>query len=217
MVSADRPGLLADGTSLAWALPAGLVLAVLVFYALRVVPQGERLVVLRFGRPVAVRRPGLAVVLPGVHRGVWVPLGATYVDILWLDAVTRDDVRVVVNGAALATVRDPVSYVLHEGSPGTATVLTAEEEIRGFVAKRDLAELAEPPEEDRHGLSAAISRRTRDWGVEVTFNRVLSRGGTARDGPDPVGGGVRGPHPVSERTPSAREVSGAINEGGSSK
>lgn len=169
MLSADRPGLVAYGTSFAWALPAGLVLAVLVFFALRVVSPGERLVVFRFGRLVAVRGPGLAVVLPGVHRGVRVPMGATFVDILWLDAVTRDDVRVVVNGAALAAVRDPVSYVLHQGSPGTATVLAAEEEIRGYVAERDLAELAEPPEEDRRGLSAAISRRTREWGVEVTF------------------------------------------------
>ena len=167
MVSADRS--FADGTSFAWALPAGLVLAVLVFFAVRVVPPGERLVVFRFGRPVSVRRPGLAAVLPGVHRGVRVSLEATYADVMWLDAVTRDDVRVVINGAALAAVRDPVSYASHQGSPGTATVQAAEEEIRGYVAERDLAELAEPPEQDLRNLSAAISRRTRAWGVDVAF------------------------------------------------
>jgi regulator of protease activity HflC (stomatin/prohibitin superfamily) len=162
----------ADGMSLMWAVSAGLVLVVLAVSAFRVVPEGERLVVFRFGRVVAVKRPGLAAMLPGLDRGVRVSLGAAYVDIFWLEAVTRDGVNITVNGAVLASVRDPISYALHPGSPNSATLVAAEEEIRGYVAERDLAELVEPSEEDRRDLSAAISDRTRVWGVEVSLTEV---------------------------------------------
>jgi regulator of protease activity HflC (stomatin/prohibitin superfamily) len=164
-----EPVLLASGPSLAWAIAAGLVLAVLAVCAFRVVSEGERLVVFRFGRFAAVKGPGLAVALPGVDRAVRVPLDTTYVDLLWLDAVTRDGVAVTVNGAALASVGDPVSYALSRDSPSSATVAVAEAEIRGYVAECDLVELSEPSEGDLCDLSARVSDRTRDWGVDVTL------------------------------------------------
>ncbi len=166
------------GPPLAWAVAAVLVLAVLAVGAFRVVSEDERLVVFRFGRLAAVKGPGLAVVLPGVDRVVRVPLDTTYVDLLWLDAVTRDGVAVTVNGAALASVGDPVSYALSRNSPNSATLAVAETEIRGYVAERDLAELSEPSEGDLCHLSAKVSDRTRDWGVDVTlieFSRVEVR------------------------------------------
>ncbi|GAA2108436.1 SPFH domain-containing protein [Actinomadura alba] len=178
MVATGPHAPLAGSTALTLAVTTGLLLAVFVVCAFRVVAEGERLVVFRFGRLAAVQGPGLVVVLPGVDRGVRVSLGTDYVDLLWLEAVTRDDVKVTVNGAALATVSDPVSYVRHPEPPVSATVAAAEAEIRGYVAERDLAELVEPSEADRRELSARISRRTRVWGVEVTlveFSRVQLR------------------------------------------
>ncbi len=173
-----EPALLASDTSVAWAIAAGLVLAALAVCAFRVISEGERLVVFRFGRFATVKGPGLAVVLPGVDRAVRVPLGTTYVDLLWLEAVTRDGVAVTVNSTALASVEDPVSYALSRNSPNSATVAAAEAEIRGYVAERDLVELSEPSEGDLCDLSARVSHRTRDWGVEVTlieFSRVEIR------------------------------------------
>ncbi|GIH25777.1 hypothetical protein Aph01nite_40870 [Acrocarpospora phusangensis] len=168
----------ATGTPLVWGLVAGLVLAVLAAGAVRVVPLGQRLVVFRFGRPVAVKGPGLAAVLPGADRDVRVPLGATRLDLLWLDAVTRDEVAVTVNGTGLASVTDPIAYADNPASTGAATLAVAEAEVRAYVATRDLAELTRPAEDDLDGLSARISARTRRWGVEVTvieFSRVEVR------------------------------------------
>ncbi|WP_062433579.1 SPFH domain-containing protein [Herbidospora daliensis] len=172
------PVLLVSDTPLIWALTAVLVLTMLAVGAFRVVSENERLVMFRFGRLAAVKGPGLAVVLPGVDRVVRVPLDTTYVDFLWLDAVTRDGVAVTVNGAALTSVGDPVAYAMSRDSPNSATLATAETEIRGYVAERDLAELAEPSEGDLSDLSAKIGDRTRDWGVDVTlieFSRVEVR------------------------------------------
>jgi regulator of protease activity HflC (stomatin/prohibitin superfamily) len=171
-------GYIATGTPMVWGLVTGLVLAVLAAGALRVVPQDQRLVVFRFGRPVAVKGPGLAAVLPGADRDVRVPVGATYLDLLWLDAVTRDEVAVTVNGTGLASVTDPVAYAENPGSTSAATLAVAEAEVRAHVAGLDLVQLSRPAADDLRALSARISERTRAWGVEVTvieFARVEVR------------------------------------------
>ncbi|MGI5159764.1 SPFH domain-containing protein [Microbispora sp. CA-102843] len=162
----------------AWVVMAGALLVVSAAAVLRVVREGERLVVFRFGRLAAVKEPGLAAVLPGADRAVRVPLGPAFLDLLWLDAVTADGVAVTVNGTGLASVRDPASYALDLGLSESATLAAAEAEIRAHVAERDLAELAQPTGEALRDLSARISRRTREWGVEVTvidFHRVEVR------------------------------------------
>ncbi|GIH23442.1 hypothetical protein Aph01nite_17520 [Acrocarpospora phusangensis] len=98
---------------------------------------------------------------------------ATYLDLLWLDAVTRDGVAVTVNGAGLASAVEPGPS---EQPSGTATLAVAEDEIRRYVAERDLADLSHPY--DLGDLSCRITGRTRAWGVEVTvieFSRVEVR------------------------------------------
>ncbi|HLU58633.1 MAG TPA: SPFH domain-containing protein [Pseudonocardia sp.] len=153
-------------TLLAWLLSGALVLAALAVNAVRVVPAGERLVRVRRGRH-RVLGPGLAVVLPGLDREIRVPLRATWVDVLFLDATTRDGVPVTVNGAALVSVTHPVRYALAADPPGPATVDALEAEIGRYVGVRDLAQLAEPVLDDGGELTAAVNTRTAGWGVEV--------------------------------------------------
>ncbi|GGL52733.1 hypothetical protein GCM10014719_62520 [Planomonospora parontospora subsp. antibiotica] len=158
------------------ALPAWIVagtvalgaLAALAACPVRLVRSGERLVLFRLGRPVGVRGPGIALVLPLLERGVRVPLRPVRVDLLWLEATTRDGVTVTVNGAVLAAVRDPVRHCLAGDSPLSAVTAAAEDEVRRHVAGRDLAELAVPPGGERRELASRITARTREQGVEVT-------------------------------------------------
>ncbi|MFE3453648.1 SPFH domain-containing protein [Nonomuraea sp. NPDC059194] len=159
-------------------ITAGLLLAAIAVVVLRVVPAGQRLVVFRFGRVVAVKNAGLVVVIPGVHRVTPVPSGATYIDLLWLEAVTADGVAVTVNCAALASVWDPVAYAMSPDAPKAAMITIAENEIRRYVGEHDLLDLSELAEDEQRRLSAAISDRTRAWGVDITlidFSRVEIR------------------------------------------
>jgi TrkA domain protein len=164
------------------ALGASLIMILLATVAIRAVitfvPSGRRLVVTRRGRAATVKGPGLAVVLPGVDSAVMTPHEPDYLDILWLAATTADGVAVSVNGLALASVRDPVGYALHHTSPVSATVAEAEEAIRRYVSRHDLAELADPSDDDLRELSATITERTGEWGVEVAlieFSRIEIR------------------------------------------
>ncbi|WP_449065733.1 SPFH domain-containing protein, partial [Planomonospora algeriensis] len=158
------------------ALPAWIVagtvalgaLAVIAARWVRLVRPGERLVLFRRGRPAGVRGPGIVFMLPFLERGVRVPLRPVHVDLLWLEATTRDGVAVTVSGAALAEVRDPVRHCLAGDSPLSATTAAAEDEVRRHIAGRDLAELAASPGGERRELASRITGRTREQGVEVT-------------------------------------------------
>jgi TrkA domain protein len=164
------------------ALGASLIMILLATVVIRAVitfvPRGRRLVVTRRGHAATVKGPGLAVVLPRVDSAVMTPHKPDYLDILWLAATTADGVAVSVNGLALASVRDPVGYARHHTSPVSATVTEAEEAIRRYVSRHDLAELADPSDDDLRELSATITERTGEWGVEVAlieFSRIEIR------------------------------------------
>ncbi|MBG0813415.1 SPFH domain-containing protein [Planomonospora sp. ID82291] len=158
------------------ALPAWIVagtvalgaLAALASCSVRLVRPGERLVVFRLGRPAGVRGPGIVLVLPLLERGVRVPLHPVRIDLLWLEATTRDGVAVTVNGAVFAAVRDPVRHCLAGESPLSAVTAAAEDGVRRHVAGRDLAELYAPPGGELREPASRITGRTRELGVEVT-------------------------------------------------
>ncbi|MBN6038305.1 SPFH domain-containing protein [Amycolatopsis sp. 195334CR] len=152
-----------------WVAGAGLLVVAAGLAVFRLVPAGHCLVVRKLGHPVVVRGPGIAFLLPGLHRGVRVSLATTRLDLLWVTAVTADGVPVTVSAGAQVAVRDPEAYVLtgtDEAAAGTETV--AEEEIRDHVGRRTLTELARLTGEDRVcALGPVISSRTRAWGIEV--------------------------------------------------
>jgi SPFH domain / Band 7 family len=162
------PSALVGDTLLAWMVSGALVVAVLAVSSFRIVPADERLVRFRLGRRGhQLKGPGLVVVLPGIDRGVRVPLRETWADVMWQQATTRDGMSVTVNGAALVSVLDPGRYALASDSPEAAITEALEVEISRYVAERDLVELAESAV-DQHGeLASEISAMAGEWGVEV--------------------------------------------------
>lgn len=157
------------GDPITWVIVLVLLLAVLAVSWVRVVPAGERLAVFRLGRFAGIKGPGVVVVPTGVARAVPIPMRPMHVDLLWVEATTRDQVRVTVNGVAVASVSDPVAYAVADDTSAAATSAAAETEIRRYVAERDLAELSIPDDGDARDLAARISRRTADWGIEVSL------------------------------------------------
>lgn len=158
---------------------AGLAALGMTAWAVRIVPRRERLAVFRLGRLVAVRGAGLALVIPVVERTVRVPAERWIVDALWVRAVTEDGVPVTVNAAALAEVTDPAAYARRAEPADAATARAIEAEIVARVGARQLAELATWPVRAGFGegtpdreLTAAITARTRAWGVDIAGVQV---------------------------------------------
>jgi regulator of protease activity HflC (stomatin/prohibitin superfamily) len=163
--------LLAAPSPRAVTFTAVLAVVLLVLCCVRSVPVDERMVVLRLGHRARLRGPGLVTVVPGLDRGVRVPLRDRWYDVSWLDATTRDAVRVTVTATATGAVRDPLQYIT-ACAPASAVERVLEGELRRCLAERDLAQLATLPITGFPALPATVSARTADWGVEITEVQV---------------------------------------------
>ncbi|MEU3272837.1 SPFH domain-containing protein [Saccharomonospora sp. NPDC006951] len=159
-----------------WVVGAGLLTVSVCLSMLRVVPSGQRLVLSRFGNVVAVKGPGIVVVVPILHRSVRVPLGPSHIELRFAEAETEDGITVTVTAGLVTTVTDPVAYVRSPEGPPGATAKAAEAETARYVARHTLTELADTADkEDLRPLAEHISAITSAWGTEVdqlTFSRI---------------------------------------------
>ncbi|MFB4318658.1 SPFH domain-containing protein [Actinomadura sp. 21ATH] len=157
------------GARVAALLALAAFLAVLSALAgFRRVPASERLVVLRFGRLLGARGPGLRYLLPFADRGLRVSMRKAPLDI-WFRGTTHDGVPVRVKALALLGADDPVRYALTADEPTSAARAVAETALRSVIAERDLADLprmrSEGDPELLHRVNAAIA----PWGITAAL------------------------------------------------
>ena len=75
--------------------------------AVKILPEWERGVVLRFGRSVGVRGPGLIILVPGIERILRVDTRTVTMDIKPQDVITFDNVSMKVNAVIYFRVVEP--------------------------------------------------------------------------------------------------------------
>ncbi|MES9542153.1 MULTISPECIES: SPFH domain-containing protein [unclassified Actinomadura] len=164
------PGFL-TWTSLA-VLALLVLITMLVIASLRVVPEGERLVVSRLGRPPTVRGPGRALVVPGVDRWVRVPLRWSPMDV-WLEASTRDGVLLRLKAIVLVAVSDPARHALRPVPQTAAVSFIVEGRLRRHIADRDLNELGGLTSDQMRLLTSDLDEAVGEWGLTVTLLEVV--------------------------------------------
>jgi regulator of protease activity HflC (stomatin/prohibitin superfamily) len=100
------------------------IVLVILFKGIFKVKQWERAVVLRFGKLLDTRGPGLRFIIPFIDEEIRIDLRVLTFDIPPQDVITRDNISVKVNGVVLFQVFDPVkachgSGKCHFGSQST--------------------------------------------------------------------------------------------------
>ena len=156
-------------------ITVGLV-AVLVFLvpSIRIEQQYERGVVLRFGRLVGTRGPGLNVIIPYVDRMITVDMRT----LTWIlkerqEVITRDNVTVHVDAVVYFNVFDPEKAVLNVEDYKTATEQLALTTLRSVLGQSDLDELLAHRDRVNARLREIIDEHTEEpWGVRVSLVEV---------------------------------------------
>ena len=142
--------------------------AVIVFTALKMAQQWERAVVLRAGRFLAVRGPGLFTIVPVLDNiAAVIDTRLRTTQFIAERTLTRDTVPVDVDAIIFWIVVDAKRAALEVVSYSEAIAWTAQTSLRERIGAADLATLLSNRKVMDEDLRDTIHAKTADWGIEV--------------------------------------------------
>jgi regulator of protease activity HflC (stomatin/prohibitin superfamily) len=151
-------------------LAIGLVLAgVVLMQSPQIAQQWERGVVLRFGRFVGLRGPGLFFVVPFVDRVTsWIDQRTITTSFAAEQTLTADTVPVNVDAVLFWMVTDAEKAALEVQDYAQAVSWAAQTALRDIIGRTTLTDLLRGRERIESELQALIDQRSTPWGVTVS-------------------------------------------------
>jgi regulator of protease activity HflC (stomatin/prohibitin superfamily) len=149
-------------------IAAGLAAGAISSLSPRVANQWERAIVLRLGRYVASRGPGLFWVVPFVDGvSAWIDQRTITTSFDAEQTLTSDTVPVNVDAVLFWVVHDPEKAALEVQDYGNAVSLAAQTALRDIIGRTSLTELLRGRERIEGELQQLIDQRSNPWGVTV--------------------------------------------------
>jgi regulator of protease activity HflC (stomatin/prohibitin superfamily) len=159
------------GASIAAAVVIGVisfVLALLAASATKVAAQWERLIVLRLGKFVAMKGPGLCFIIPIIDTvPFWIDIRVITRTFKAEKTLTKDTVPVDVDAVLFWKVVDPKRAALDVEDYQAAISWAAQTALRDVIGKTMLADMLEGRERISAELRRIIDERTEPWGTNV--------------------------------------------------
>jgi len=151
----------------------GIVVALFLLSGIRVLREWERMPVLRLGRYVGLKGPGLIYLVPLIDRA---PLKiSTRLDTIQFrteSTLTKDNVPVNVDSVLYMKPVDLEKAVLQVENYLQATQLASQTTLREVIGKVSLNELLAEREKVGARLREIIDEKTESWGIKVTSVEV---------------------------------------------
>lgn len=159
---------------MSFSLLAPIIVMVLLFLAsaIRILNEYERAVVFRLGRFVAVKGPGLIILIPIIDKMVKVSLRTVAMDVPPQDVITKDNVTIKVNAVVYFRVLEPERSVIEVEDYLYATSQLSQTTLRSIMGESDLDEILSEREKINAHLQEVIDKQTDVWGVKVSMVEV---------------------------------------------
>jgi regulator of protease activity HflC (stomatin/prohibitin superfamily) len=146
----------------------GLLLGLLAAQAPKIARQWERAVVLRLGRYVGLRGPGLFWIMPFVDTvPAWVDQRVITTSFAAEETLTSDTVPVNVDAVLFWMVYDPEKAALEVQNYPQAVSWAAQTALRDIIGRTSLSDLLRGRERIEEELQQLIDERSNPWGVTV--------------------------------------------------
>jgi regulator of protease activity HflC (stomatin/prohibitin superfamily) len=149
-----------------------VVVLILLPMAIKVVKEWERGVILRLGRLVGARGPGLFFIIPFIDRMIKVDLRVITLDVPQQEVITRDNVTVRVDAVVYFRVVDPEASVVKVLDHIRATSQISQTTLRNVLGQHELDELLTQREKLNQALQRIIDVQTDPWGVKVSIVEI---------------------------------------------
>ena len=145
-----------------------VIVAALLFSAVKVLREYERGVVFMLGRFYRVKGPGLIVLIPIVQQMVRVDLRVKVLDVPSQDLITRDNVSVKVNAVLYFRVVDPQQAIINVQNYMEATGQKAQTTLRSVLGQHELDELLAERDRLNANIQKILDAATDVWGIKVS-------------------------------------------------
>jgi regulator of protease activity HflC (stomatin/prohibitin superfamily) len=139
---------------------------------IKIMREYERAVILRLGRLVAYRGPGIIYVIPGIERMIRVDMRTITMDIPSQDVITRDNVSVKVNAVLYFRVVEPNKAVVEVENYLYATSQLSQTTLRSVCGQAELDQLLSERDRINQQIQEILDEQTDPWGIKVVSVEV---------------------------------------------
>ncbi|HEX6893706.1 MAG TPA: slipin family protein [Bryobacteraceae bacterium] len=147
---------------------AGALVGLYFLFSIKVAEQWQKAAVLRLGRYVGLRGPGMFTIIPIVdHISQYVDQRVRVTDVKAESALTRDTVPVNVDAIIFWLVWNPEKSILEVVDFDNAITLSAQTALRESIGRHDLAQMITEREMLGRELQRILDEKTNPWGITV--------------------------------------------------
>ena len=147
---------------------AGGLIGFYLLFAIKVAEQWQKAAVLRLGRYVGLRGPGLFMIVPVIDRiSQYVDQRVRVTDVKAESALTRDTVPVNVDAIIFWLVWNAEKSILEVVDFDNAITMSAQTALRESIGRHDLAQMITEREMLGRELQRILDEKTNPWGITV--------------------------------------------------
>ncbi len=149
-----------------------LFVVIILANAVRILREYERGVVFRLGRLIAVKGPGLILLIPLIDKMVKVSLRTVVLDVPPQDVITRDNVSIKVNAVVYFRVLQPDKAIVEVENYLFATSQLSQTTLRSILGQFELDDLLAERDKINAKLQTIIDQHTESWGIKISTVEV---------------------------------------------
>jgi len=138
----------------------------------RVAAQWERGVVLRLGKFLTVRGPGIVYIIPFIDNVRFVDLRLLTLNIPSQQVITKDNVPAAIDGVLFFLVSNPEKAVIDIQDYAFAIAQYAQATLRDVVGGLSLDELLSEREQIQQRIAEIVEQRISNWGLHMDSIRL---------------------------------------------
>jgi len=145
-----------------------IILASIIFSALKVLKEYERGVIFTFGRFDKVKGPGIILVIPFAQQMSRVDLRTVVMEVPPQDVISRDNVSVKVNAVIYVRIIDPEKAIIQVADVFEASSQLAQTTLRSVLGQHELDDMLAARDKLNIDIQGILDQHTDAWGMKVT-------------------------------------------------